>query len=174
MELPQSKVQIYSGGDPVGWIISANIHRRHLSKQEKADAIVAALRVAERAKDNAEKLDQVEPVSPGGRGKINETKAKAISIGETHGLSKSTIKRALANGAGKKANREKLTGQLVLSSIVFERSKLPTITKEQWRLIASKLQEIAQIVSGASSLISYRQRADSLTEIESAAEANSK
>ena len=48
------------------------------------------------------------------------------------------------------------------------RSTLETITKEQSKLIASQLEEIAHVVSDASSLISWRQYAESLAEIEAA------
>lgn len=35
---------LLSGHDPVAWVISANIRRRHLSKREQADLIVAAVK----------------------------------------------------------------------------------------------------------------------------------
>ena len=60
-------------GDPVARIIGLNVHRRHLTKQQQADLIVAAVKAGE-------KLDQVEPVSKGGRGKKNAVKAKALEI----------------------------------------------------------------------------------------------
>jgi ParB-like nuclease domain len=55
-------------GDPVTWIITLNIHRRHLTKQQQAELIVTA-------HEAAAKLVQVEPVcTKGGRGKKNPTK----------------------------------------------------------------------------------------------------
>src|SRR5262245_1175856 len=42
LELPRRMVNVYSGDDPVGLILSANAYRRQLSKQDWADAIVAA------------------------------------------------------------------------------------------------------------------------------------
>ena len=109
-------------GDPVAYIISLNIHRRHLTKQQQADLIVAALATA--------KPVQVEPVSQkvwikspcgtplwetpfdtveefyeaarkGGRGKKNALKEKAVATGKEHGISESTIKRALSKADGK-------------------------------------------------------------------------
>jgi hypothetical protein len=48
--------------DPVAHIIGLNIRRRHLTKAQQAELIVAAIKAGE-------KLDQAEPVSKGGRGK---------------------------------------------------------------------------------------------------------
>jgi hypothetical protein len=173
MEPDESQMKTYEGDDPVGWIISANINRRHLNKKQKADVIVAALRVAEQANDDAEKLDQVEPVSRGGRGKVNETRAKAVRMGETVGISESTMKRSLAEAAGKKANRKQPTGDLELCSILFPCSKLQTLTKAQWERIDSKRKEIQAIANG-NSLLSYRERADNLAKLKTAVEENSR
>jgi hypothetical protein len=77
------------GGDPVALVISLNIHRRQLTKQQQADLIVAAIKAGE-------KLPQVEHVSKGGRGKKNPVKTKAIAAAKANGISESTIERALA------------------------------------------------------------------------------
>ena len=84
-----------NGFDLAAYIISLNIHRRHLTKTQQADFIVAAIKAAEK------KLDQVKPVSKGGRGKVNETKAKAVSEGNKLGISESTIKVSLAKAEGR-------------------------------------------------------------------------
>jgi hypothetical protein len=46
IELQSWQVQIYSGDDPVGYNISVNVHRRHLTKKQIADLIVAAYNAA--------------------------------------------------------------------------------------------------------------------------------
>jgi hypothetical protein len=79
--------------DAVAYIISANIRRRHLTKQQQADLIVAAVKAGE-------KLDQVEPVSKGGRGKRNKTKQKAVEIAAEVGISEATVKRSIAKAEG--------------------------------------------------------------------------
>jgi hypothetical protein len=93
----------YGSADPVAHIISANIKRRHLTKQEQADLIVAAI-------EASEKLDQIEPVSKGGRGKVNKTKAKAITEAKKLRISEATIKRALAKSEGKKPEPKPIAG----------------------------------------------------------------
>ena len=84
--------------DPVAFVIGRNIHRRHLTKQQQADLIVAAVKAGE-------KLDQVEPVSKGGRGKKNAVKAKALEINSAlpkeQQVSEPTIKRAIAKAEGR-------------------------------------------------------------------------
>lgn len=81
-------------GHAVSYILSANIHRRHLTKQQKADSIVAVIRAAE-------KPPQLEAVSKGGRGNVNPVKAKAIDEGKKADISKATMERALAKAEGK-------------------------------------------------------------------------
>jgi hypothetical protein len=81
-------------GDPVAHIIGLNIHRRHLSKQQQADLIVAAIKAGEKPRNDCE-------VSKGGRGKVNETKAKAVAEAKKQGIDKRTVEEALAKAEGK-------------------------------------------------------------------------
>jgi ParB-like nuclease family protein len=106
LELPRRMVNVYSGDDPVGLILSANAYRRQLSKQEWADAIVAAVQAAEDAKARAEKKPRQdgEVFAKGGRGRVNKVKAKAIEEGKKRGISERTIERAVAKAESKKAN----------------------------------------------------------------------
>jgi hypothetical protein len=82
--------------NPVAYIIGLNIRRRHLTKQQQADLIVAAHKAAE------DKPRQVGEVSNGGRGKVNETKAAIVSTAAEHGISKRTVERAMARAEGRK------------------------------------------------------------------------
>ena len=93
----QHHLHTFEGDDAaqVAFIISKNIHRRHLKKQELGDHIVAAIKAAEK------KLDQVKPVSKGGRGKVNETKARAVAEAKKLGISESTIKLSLTKAEGR-------------------------------------------------------------------------
>ena len=83
--------------DPVAFIIGRNIRRRHLtSPQQQLDLIVTA-RMA------VTKPGHDDPVSRGGRGKVNPAKAAVIADAKAAGLdpSESTVKRAIAKAAGK-------------------------------------------------------------------------
>jgi hypothetical protein len=104
----------YTTGDPVAHIIGLNIHRRHLTKQQQADLIVAAHKAAAakpRQVDEVfeEQLDLEDAIerkrraegSKGGRGKVNEVKAAAVATAKEHGISKSTVERALAKAEGR-------------------------------------------------------------------------
>ena len=81
--------KVSSRKDPLPLIIALNVHRRHLSKQQQADLIVAAHQALKETR-------QVGEVSKGGRGKVNQVKAAAIASAEAmpDGPSKRTVERA--------------------------------------------------------------------------------
>src|SRR4030095_1868928 len=57
-------IETFTCKDPVTHIITLNIRRRHLTKQQQADLIVAAIAAGEKPRQDGE-------VSKGGRGKKN-------------------------------------------------------------------------------------------------------
>jgi len=99
VELDPSRIEYVTCGDPVSWIKTLNLYRRHLTKQQYASLVVKMLQ-AKNAWDKAKakKPAQVEEVSKGGRGKVNEVKAEAVAMLAPQGVSESTIERALAEG----------------------------------------------------------------------------
>jgi hypothetical protein len=108
VDLRPGQTQIYHGKDPVAFIISANIHRRHLTKQERSDLITEALKAAEKAKPEVDKPRHDGEVSgKGGRGKVNRLKARVVEECKKHGISKRTAERSLAKGEGKWPSRPK-------------------------------------------------------------------
>jgi hypothetical protein len=96
--------------DPVAFIISANIRRRHLTSGQLA-AVLVKLAEIEVGKETGSS----EPVSEskGGRGRKSPIKAKAVEINaalpEDQRVSESSIKRAIAKAEGKKP-KPKLKG----------------------------------------------------------------
>jgi hypothetical protein len=94
-------------GSPEQWVATLNLHRRHMSKAERADAIVKL------AKMRAEKKPgQAGPVhAKGGRGKKSAVKAEAAEINAAlpkgAQVSERTIKRAMQNAEAKAAAKEK-------------------------------------------------------------------
>jgi hypothetical protein len=79
--------------DAAAFIISANVHRRHLKKHELADWIAKALA--------ADKLGKVCHVSKGGRGKANEFKQAVIEEAKKHNIGERTARKAAAKVEGR-------------------------------------------------------------------------
>lgn len=80
---------IFVKGDPVSVIISANIHRRHLTKQQQASLIVEVHAVGGIIRQHGEKIKRGRPTSP--------IKAAAMATAKEHGISKRTVERAFAH-----------------------------------------------------------------------------
>jgi hypothetical protein len=92
-----ANLDVYSGDDPVAYIISANIHRRHLTKQQQADLIVAA--------HKAPGAPKIVSRQVGGKLKegrpTDEVKAAAVATGKALNISKRTVERSFAKAEGK-------------------------------------------------------------------------
>jgi hypothetical protein len=104
-------VRWIDGDDIPGFIISKNLRRRHLTKEEKADLILQVLRVAEAAKPERNENGQLnelanlarsfspEPDKRGGSTK-DPLKKKLVEEAEKAGISKRTIERIYAKDKG--------------------------------------------------------------------------
>jgi ParB-like chromosome segregation protein Spo0J len=116
--------------DATTYVISANIHRRHLTKQRQADLIVAAHAAA--AAEN--KLTQVESVSSsGGRGKKNPLKDAVIADAKAHGISEGTAKRAIAKANPKPKQDACLPPKPKSKSRSAGSTRMGPTTVEGWR-----------------------------------------
>ena len=114
--------------DAVAHIISLNIHRRHLTKQQQADLIVAAHIAAGKADlvcaafDAASEgiLRQLGEVSKGGRGKKDAVKEAAVKAAAEHGISKRTVERSIAKAEGRTPKPKPVIGDAEWQSLVSE------------------------------------------------------
>ena len=97
--------------DPVAHIISLNIHRRHLTKQQQADLIVAAIKAGEKPPQLEEVSEKARPNNRRERGDSKRNLPKAARQGQSgegqgrrrwqHGISKATVERSLAKAEGR-------------------------------------------------------------------------
>jgi hypothetical protein len=97
----------YCKRDPVDFIIGLNIHRHHLTKQQRADLIVAAVRASRQLGEVPKRHVKGKPGS-----EKDAPKAKAVAVAKDHGISKRTIERAFekASDHPKRADRAKTQG----------------------------------------------------------------
>jgi hypothetical protein len=101
--------------DPVAYVIGVNIERRHLTKQQQADLIVAAHRAAAKSsygadgKSDNEVSRQIGGKPQGGR-PANAVKAAAVVTAAEHGISKRTVERAFAKAEGRLQQSKPVAG----------------------------------------------------------------
>ncbi len=109
-----------SATDPAAYVISANIRRRHLSKEQQAELIV---RTIEAGKPN-DRATVARSFSPMAHKKGGSTKdpvlAKAIAEAEKHGISKRTVQNARAKIQGKTPAPRKPVGSDVSTETIDE------------------------------------------------------
>jgi hypothetical protein len=122
--------------DPVTHIITLNIRRRHLSKQQQADLIVAAMKAGE-------KLRQVGEVSDadniGGRGKKNPLKEKAVAAGKEHGIGERTIERAIAKA---KPESEAAWDRRTRREWAAKQRAKPVVGDDNWKALVKEGKEV--------------------------------
>jgi len=83
-------------GTPEQWVITLNIHRRHLTKQQQADLIVA---VHKASRQDGE-VPKRHVKGKAGSSK-DESKAAIVASAAEHGISKRTVERAIGKSEGK-------------------------------------------------------------------------
>jgi hypothetical protein len=107
-ELHSWQWNVYRGDDPVSHIISLNAHRRHLTKEQMVDSIVAACK--HRLANNGE---MTKTHVKGKRGSVKDVlKAAVVADAERRGISKRTAERGLAKVEGRqKKKRDPLSAE---------------------------------------------------------------
>src|SRR5262249_43393870 len=97
---PWEKVLFYGHEiEPFSYVISKNIRRRHLSKEQQADLIVKVMN----ASTDLAKLAKSAKRDSNGRvqGSLKDPlKEKKVEEGKKHGISKRTMERAIAKDRG--------------------------------------------------------------------------
>lgn len=87
--------------DPAAYVISVNIHRRHLTKQDQAALILRSVEAASRMKrQNAVRSFSPTPGTRGGS-TTDPVLERAVVEAKRHNISKSTVKAARAKLRGK-------------------------------------------------------------------------
>lgn len=156
-----NELSSYDDTDPVAVVIGANIHRRHLTKAQKVQLIIAA----KKAGDSWEGTRTFSP-TPGKRG--GSTKGQTgniVDLAARQGISERTTKREIGNDRAKlaqsklprkKAAKPKATGvkpnaadraandvHLAVEQLVQEASRL---SDQGWRIFASMQNLLSEYV----------------------------
>ena len=106
-----SKPEITKRVDPYLYVISKNIRRRHLTKEQQADLIIKVMKASEsvpprtavspRKDDLATMARSFSPISGRRGGSTSDPiKEKAVEEAAKHGISKRTIERVIAKDRG--------------------------------------------------------------------------
>jgi hypothetical protein len=83
--------------DPVPFIISLNIRRRHLTKEQQADLIVAAIKASRQDGEVPKRHVKGKAGS-----EKDPAKFEAVAFAADHGISKRTVERSIAKAGGRK------------------------------------------------------------------------
>jgi ParB-like chromosome segregation protein Spo0J len=104
-------VTLGENDDPVSYIITANIHRRHLAGTQAEILVKIAKLELGQNRITDDPVSERPEVNKGGRGKVNPVKARVLALNralpKSKRVSEPTIKRALAKAEGKKPARPK-------------------------------------------------------------------
>jgi hypothetical protein len=100
------KLDLYDneGDDPYTFVISKNIRRRHLTKEQQADRIVKVMKMKAAQAGLAEAAKSVKPRNEKGQLQGQSTKdpfkEKVVEEAKKHGISKRTAEKAIAKDKG--------------------------------------------------------------------------
>jgi hypothetical protein len=143
-----------SCSDPVSWIIGLNLRRRHLTKAQQADVVIAAHKAARQEAlklkaytPEAEAISRQHGEKRRGR-KPNKMKAAAVATGKALGISERTIERSLARSAGKKlscSRRGKAKAERYINGVIGAVYAIGAMTFSEKMVDLLDEQELAEL-----------------------------
>lgn len=89
---PTLHLRNYGNGDQIALVISSNIRRRHLTKEQQADLIVAALKASRQVGE----VPKQRHVKGNAGSEKDAEKEQAVAVAKEYGISKRTVERAIA------------------------------------------------------------------------------
>jgi hypothetical protein len=131
----------YIEGDAIAHIISLNLKRRHLTKEQQAELILKGVRSS---RQHGEMIPKRHAEGKRGSEKDIE-KAHAVEIANEHGISKRTVERASAKAAGREPpppKRPTLPAGLKAAREQYaaEFAKLPVSGEDaEWKRLAAAI-----------------------------------
>jgi hypothetical protein len=93
--------------NPYLFVVSANVHRRHMTKELRAELIVRAVELERTSPPLARSVKQANSHGYFHGSSIDPFKAKVVEEAAKHGISKRTIERAIAKDRGPVFERER-------------------------------------------------------------------